>query len=206
LDFKIEKSGRKFIATTDSTLIVENRSLGYRLHIILDTFRISKDSLIYATYPRYELLIPQDEDEFMLWEENRLKTYEGSFRHFLSSLARGVHEKEYFVVFSLNGDYIKPDQLTIIADTSSALKWLFSDQPLEVIYKGLSHAGEGKYFQDWGGRYPSSYIYLRQGYAQIDTMGNVFTKFAFIHSGYWYGERIANSLPFDYTPYLHDQN
>ena len=199
LDFKIEKPGKKFIATTDSILVVENRSLGYRLHIILDTFRISKDSLIYATYPRYEVLIPQDAEESGHWEENRRNTHEGSFRHFLSSLARGVHEQEYFVLFSLDGKHLKPDQLTIIPDTSLALKWFFSNQPLEVIYKGLSHAGEGKYFQEWGGHFPSSYIYLRKGYAQIDTMGNVFTKFAFIHSGYWYKERIANSLPFDYT-------
>ena len=206
LDFKIDKQNKKFVAVTDSILIVKNLSLGYRLHIILDTFRISKDSLIYATYPRYELLAPRDKDEAKKWRENRLNTYEGSFRHFLSSLARGSLEQEYFVLFGLNGEHIKPDQLTIMPDTSLALKWFFSNQPFEVIYKGLSHAGEGKYFREWGGHFPSSYIYLRKGYAQIDTMGNVYTKFAFIHSGYWYKERIANSLPFDYTPDRHNKN
>lgn len=198
LDFQIEKEKNRFMAATDSILMVENRSLGYRLNIILNTFRISKDSLIYAIYPRYEELIPEDENESRKWMENRRRTYEGSFRHFLSALSRGVLEQEYFFLFTSDGKYIKPEQLNIMPDTSLAMKWLFFDEPLEVIYKGLSHAGEGKFIQEWGGYFPSSYLYLRKGYAQIDTLGNVYTNFAFIHSGYWYDKRIADMLPFDY--------
>jgi hypothetical protein len=200
LDFQVDKENNRFIAATDSILIVENRSLGYRLHIILDTFRISKDSLIYSTYPRYEELVPQNENESKQWKENRRKTYEGSLRHFLSSMARGVIEQEYFVLFTAYGKNITSDQLTIMPDTSLSLKWLFLNQPLEVIYRGVSRAGEGKYIHEWGGYFPSSNIFLRKGYAQIDTLGNVYTKFAFIHSGYWHRERIADNLPFDYIP------
>lgn len=206
LDFQMDKENNRFVAWSDSILIIENRSLGYRLHIVLDTFRISKDSLIYAIYPRYEELTPQNENERKKWIEDRRKTYEGSFRHFLSALARGVLEQEYFVLFTSDGKYIKPDQLNIMPDTSQAIKWLFLDRPLEVIYKGISHAGEGKFIREWGGYFPSSFIYLRQGYAQIDTLGNVFTRFAFIQTGYWYDKRIADALPFDYMPNSKDRN
>lgn len=204
LDFQIDDENNKFIAATDSILIVENRSLGFLLHIILNTFRISKDSLIYSTYPRYQELVPQDENESTQWKKNRHKTYEGSFRHFLSSLARGGLEQEYFVLFTADGKQISSDQLTIMPDTSLSLKWLYLNQPLEVIYRGLSRSGEGKYIHEWGGHFPSSIIYLRKGYAQIDTLGNVYTNFAFIYSGYWFKERVADSLPFDYAPHLKD--
>jgi len=206
LDFQIDKENNRFIATTDSILIVENRSLGYRMHIILEAFRISKDSLIYSIYPRYEQLTPQDENESKKWMENRHETYQGSFRHFLSALARGVLEHEYFILFTLEGKYIRSDQLKIMPDTSLALKWLFLDQPLEVIYKGLSRTGKGKYIAEWAGHFPSSCIHPKKGYAQIDTLGNVYTKFAFIHSGYWFDERIADMLPFDFMPDYKDKN
>jgi hypothetical protein len=198
LDFQIDTENKKFIASTDSILIVENGSLGYRLHIILDTFRISRDSLIYATYPRYEELVPQNEKELDIWRENRRRTYEGSFRHFLSALVRGVLEQENFILLTSSGQYISSDELNIMPDTCLALKWLFLNQPLEVIYKGTSRAGEGKYIHEWGGHFPSSFIIPKKGYALIDTLGNVYTKFALIRSGYWYKERIADMLPFDY--------
>jgi len=207
LDFEIDKQNDRFIATTDSILIVENRSLGYRLHIILDTFRISKDTLIYATYPRYEELVPQDEDESKQWNENRCRTYSGSFRHFLSSLARGTVEQEYFVLFNDYGKQIASDELTIRPDTSLSLKWLFLNHPLEVIYRGAFRSGESnKYIQEWSGHFPSSNILVRKGYALIDTLGNVYTSFAFIHSGFWYRERIADNLPFDYIPIRTEKN
>ena len=198
LNFKIDSKNDKFIASTDSILRVENRSLGYRLHIILDTFRISRDSLIIATYPRYEELVPESEQELNTWNANRRRTYQGSFRHFLSALARGTVEQEDFWLFTLNGKYIKSDQLNIMPDTSLALKWLYLDQPLKVIYKGLSRSGVGKYIRKWGANFPLSYIYPKKRSAQIDTLGNLFTKFAIIHKGYWYKERIADMFPLDY--------
>lgn len=198
LDFQSDEENNKFLAVTDSCLIVENRSSGYRLHIILNTYRSCKDSIIYSTFPRYEELIHQDEKELKQWLENRRKTYEGSFRHFLASLARGLLEQQYFVLFTMEGRLINSSQLSVIPDTSAALKWLFLDQPLEVIYRGLSRSGEGKHIPEWGGHFPSAYIHLKKGYAQIDTLGNVYTNFAFVQAGYWNNERIANMLPFDY--------
>ncbi len=206
LDFQVDGKARKFTAFTDSILVIENRSLGYRLHIILDAFRISKDSLIYSTYPRYEELVPRTEKELDSWKKIRQKTYHGSFRHFLSALARDVVEQEKFVLFAMDGRRIDSQKLNMLPDTSLALKWLYLAEPIEVVYKGLSHSGEGKYIEKFRTRLPSSYIHLTRGYALIDTFGNVLTKFAFVHSGYWYNQRIADMLPFDYMPDYEDKN
>lgn len=198
LDFSVNEKMNQFIATTDSIIIVENRSLGYRIHLILDSFRLNNDSLIYGTYPRYEELIPQDKKEERTWAENRKRTYRGSFRHFIASLARSRLDKEGFALFDLSDNHLSNEHLSIVPDTSNALKWFYLYDPLQVVYRGIEHAGEGKYFTEWGSRFPSSYIYLNKGYALIDTLGNVLTKYAFIRSGYWHRERIADMLPFDY--------
>lgn len=205
LNFQVDKKTDYFIATTDSILILENHALGYRIHIILDTFRLSKDSLIYATYPRYEELSPENEQQRKKWQENRTLTYHGSFRHFLSALTQGNLEKEGFVVFDLAGNWLKESFFYFVPDTNRAMKWLYFAEQVEVVYRGSYHSGEGKYFPQWHSRFPSSYLYLKKGYALIDTSGNVYTKFAFIHSGYWFNERMANMLPFDYLPNFQDK-
>ncbi len=206
LDFHVDNKANYFIATTDSILIVENRALGYRIHTILDTFRLSEDSLIYATYPRYEELTPEHEKQRKNWLENRNRTYHGSFRHFLAALFQDKLEQEGFYVFDLRGNRLKKGFFSFVPDTNLAMKWLYFYEPVEVVYKGVYHAGEGKYFPRWGSRFPSSYLYLKKGYALIDTSGNVYTRFAFIHSGYWFNERTADNLPFDYTPDRQDKN
>ncbi len=184
LNFQIDPQSDQFIATTDSMLIIENGALGYRLHIILEAFRFTQDSIIYAIYPRYEELIPQHENEPKQWLDSRRETYKGSFRHFLSALARNDLEQEHFKLFRLDGHPFDLDQIRIIPDTSQAVKWLYLDRPLKVAH-GFS---------------PYSYIYMRKGYVQIDTLGNVYTRFALMRSGYWTRERVANMLPYDYVP------
>ena len=85
-------------------------------------------------------------------------------------------------------------------DTNRALKWLCLYKPLEVVYNGAYRIKYGRYFRVGASGSHSSYLYLKKDFAVIDTSGNVYTKFAFIHTGYWFNERIADKLPFDYTP------
>ncbi|MCI0495918.1 carboxypeptidase-like regulatory domain-containing protein [candidate division KSB1 bacterium] len=200
LDFKAGDEFDRFDAMTDSTIIVENFSLGYKLYIIILTFRINKDSLIYAIYPRFEELVPQNEKESGAWQKAREETYFGSFRHFISALARGKISEEYFDVFALSGHLMAPDQLNIISGSSASQKWFYLDAPVMVVYKGLSQAGKGRFMREYRTHFPASYILLRNGYAHIDTLGNVLSRFAIIHWGYWHKSRIADLLPYDYAP------
>ena len=200
LDFHVDDKADYFIATTDSILIVENRALGYRIHTILDTFRLSKDNLIYAIHPRYEELTPEHEKQRKNWLKNRNRTYRGSFRHFLAALCQDKLEQEGFYVFDLHGNLLKKDVFSFLPETNRALKWLCFYKPVEVVYDGAYRIIYGRYFRVGASGSHSSYLYLKKDFALIDTSGNVYTKFAFIHSGYWFNERIADKLPFDYTP------
>lgn len=200
LDFEVDESAAKFIAATDSTIIVENKSLGYKIYIILHTFRLHKDSLIYAIYPRFEELASHDSKEIENWKRTRQETYRGSFRHFISALARGTFSDEYFEIFTIGGYPIPPDELNIIPGRSTFQKWFYLDIPIMVVYQGLSKSGKGRFSWEHGTHFPASYIFLRHGYADIDTLGNVLSKFAIIHWGNWYRARIADMLPYEYSP------
>lgn len=201
LDFDVNSKTGEFIASTDSILIVTNEGLGYRVRIILEKFRFCRDSLYYMIYPFYSELQTNDEKQKNEWLKNRIFTYDGSFRHFLSSLARGRMAQEYFELYRRGNELVTAEELNIVhSDTSAALKYLIYDEPLKVIFKGLSHSGEGTYFSEMHSSFPTSYVQLNYGIAMVDTFGNLYTKMGITRHGYWTRERIGDMLPFDFYP------
>ncbi|MFZ5517784.1 MAG: carboxypeptidase-like regulatory domain-containing protein [Candidatus Zhuqueibacterota bacterium] len=201
LQFEENPEGDEFLARTDSVLVIDNEALGYRVRINLEQFRLHQDSLYYTIYPFYTELTAQDEKQQHRWLKRRRTTYEGSFRHFLSSLARGKVEQEYFELQRQNEGTVTAGKLDIVhSDTSAAFKYLMYDGYLKVLYKGLSRSGQGAYVSESQSSFPTSYIKLNFGYALIDTFGNEWTKMGITRLGYWTRERIADMLPFDYYP------
>jgi hypothetical protein len=93
-------------ATADTSLIIMNRALGYRLKFLLDIF-----SLTYLTHTiRYQAqfvfssLAPTDEVERKYWATNRLHAYYGSEMHFMRALyKRKLMEEGFFVSLNKEG-------------------------------------------------------------------------------------------------------
>jgi hypothetical protein len=75
-------------AFADSTLVIANAGLGYRIRIILDKYRFNfiNFQVHYEGQMVYEPLIPGNGEEKVRWAQNRLKAYRGSEMHFLRSL------------------------------------------------------------------------------------------------------------------------
>ena len=67
-------------------LQIENRALGYKLHYVLEHFEASEDFVIYSGAARFEELAAVTPEETKKWRDNRLRTYLGSTRHFLTAL------------------------------------------------------------------------------------------------------------------------
>lgn len=201
LDFEVNHETGEFFASTDSILTIINEGLGYKVRIILEKFRYCQDSLYYMIYPFYSELKASDEKQKIVWEKNRNFTYDGSCRHFLSALARGAEEREYFELYRWGNERVTAEELNIVhSDTSAMLKYLIYDEPLKIIFKGLSHSGEGTYISEMRISFPTSYMQLNYGVAMIDTLGNLYTKMGITRQGYWTRERIGDMLPFDYYP------
>ncbi len=103
LDFSTDQKTSEFFATSDSVLKIENRALGYQLHISLVRFKYDKRTgqCVYGMYARFYELKANSEQEQEIWQRNRLQTYQGSFRHFLSALARQELKREDFEIYSI---------------------------------------------------------------------------------------------------------
>jgi hypothetical protein len=102
LDFKMEKGTGILIASTDSVLRIENQALGYRLFARLGVFEwdLEEDQGRFMLYPRFEPFTSQDSTELTRCRLRRLRSYSGSLKHFLASLAAGTLDQERFLVSS----------------------------------------------------------------------------------------------------------
>lgn len=99
VNFSVDSSGI-LSASSDSTVVVENRALGYKLYVELISFRydLAAKSVQVFYYPRFQELAPANADDAERWRLNRSKSYLGSKRHFFSSLFHRTLSNEGFTV------------------------------------------------------------------------------------------------------------
>jgi hypothetical protein len=195
LDFAIDKRTGNFIASTDSVLRFENRSLGYRIHVVLEKFELDKkeNHLHYWVHPRFEILKSWNKRERDKWTRLRQSTYVGSFRHFLSCLARSEVRQQGFELYRTVSKFFLGMNLTlnydqIISEDISGLKRLEFSNYLNVIYRR-----EKKEYR--------TCIKLADqfDYVLFDSLGNCHSDAWFEVSGEWGKARMADKLPFDYV-------
>ncbi|MCI0495244.1 carboxypeptidase-like regulatory domain-containing protein [candidate division KSB1 bacterium] len=118
LDFFTDEDTGEFFAASDSILKIENHALGYRLDISLDRFEYDDrtEQCVFGICASYQEMDSQNEKELKAWKANRLSTYRGSFRHFLSALARQKSHREDFYIFE-----IPPSQFSLVDDQTMIL-------------------------------------------------------------------------------------
>jgi hypothetical protein len=197
LNFQIDDESDEFTATTDSVIRIVNRALGYKITLVLGDFRCIDDYLsLYLIYPRFELLVADDEDEEEQWLENRYKTYTASSKHFFSALARRKMNEENFNLLSADninvllrghGSYLDSEYLRIQDMRTPLYKKFFLDDYLLISYSPEDI-------------HPPSIIFFNQDYIIIDTLGNLITPENVKIAGEWYKKRVADILPMEYIP------
>ena len=65
---------------------IENNSLGYKIYYVLDEFEMGSWFVRYTGYPHFTELIPNTTKDSIKWTDNRVLTYKGSMRHFLTTI------------------------------------------------------------------------------------------------------------------------
>ena len=191
LKFQIDSVTNKFLAFSDSILRIRNNALGYHINVKLVQFEYSyKDATcLYEMYPIFRELKSDDEKQLSRWIENRQKSFKGSLRHFISLFT----QDQYFPIFKLytkkaTGDkfYVSVDNLKCEQIENSSLLKISFDYFLGIDYYRFG--------------YPemSSMLRLDQGYAYIDSLGNIYGPIT--KRGAWSEERLADLLPYDYNP------
>lgn len=190
INFKFDRNTGTLYADADSTIIINNMALGYRLKVILDSFSFNrKDLLRYIYHCKFEELKPEDDDQKELWEDNRKDCYLGSQNYFFSSLIEKsagnefrLYTKDPKLIAITQWHRISPDDLVLIDDKENRQVIFRTDKVLKVEYYKSAKV---------------SYIKPLESEISIDPYGNAGNLF--ILGGYWKDCRMADQLPFDYV-------
>jgi hypothetical protein len=195
--------------------VVHNHALGYRITNFIDSFTWTPESVHYRVYSIFRFLPPPDPKIQETWAKNRMQTYRGSLRHFLSAVARQRIAEEGFRL--ADGDLGRLKRglgMTLAADSLYAA---LTDAV--VIYDdGSDPASQKTEYPDtpslklfmwpkWlrveyitGSRGTRSYIRLKNEPVLVDVYGNIRNASGYTVDGLWARSRLADELPLDYSP------
>jgi hypothetical protein len=95
--FNFDAKKSTLTAFARKPLEIRHKSLGYKIIYELEEFVIHKNQVIYLGYSRYKNLKGNKRKQ-RKWQENKLKTYSGSFTHFHQTLLKKTTYKEGFLV------------------------------------------------------------------------------------------------------------
>lgn len=112
-------------AFADSTLVIDNAGLGYRIKVVLDKYKFNIIEVVvhYEGQMVYEPMTPENDEEKLRWAKARLKAYYGSEMHFLRSLYSHDLFKNGFYFNLIQEKVVKGKVLRIgIADTTIAVR------------------------------------------------------------------------------------
>ncbi len=214
LKFYFSKKRNRLKVLASQALEIENPALGYHIHYALDSFvhEYSSEVSLYTGYPLFEEMTAGSNEQFLGWMQARKETYMGSILHFMRSLYNKTLKTEGFEV-QLIAQHDERDTAIALKDAYTALHFFKDDsteiaevQPnqlrVAVIYLKAkpaeaylqSNPGEPGDFQF------SLLTFLPGESLGIEKNGYYFEQNDIAVSAYWGWERLADQLPYNYSP------
>jgi GWxTD domain-containing protein len=224
LDFIPEKGAQPFRAIAQAPLEIENKALGYRLTFILQTFEAKNTEVKYTGKALFEEIAEGGRQHKVQWVQNRIDTYRGSLRHFITSLYNNRHKQEGFLAYQLpvfpqgdekvNRTEIKSKDLLKAGELSFEREFRLENF-LEIIYTkemeeegfieyrmsldpSLINLDPETYRRETEPKNQRSLIALNTYSVIVDSTGLIDNPFGLTIWGYWSWERVADMLPLDY--------
>jgi len=224
-----DESDERLSVTTMHPLVFENHALGYKVTFHDLALEMQLSSYRWRADPQFELLTPKDSGQEKKWTENRREAYNGSLRHFLSSLIRDELNEDGFAVYDVNapGEYdlhrpipemirlnseSSPPIMPVLVRNDSLGTYLFQfPATLLIIYLKDREPAAYSVMQTRNIARPrfdddqTTWIDLNESMVPIDTNGNLLFRgagYPISTSGYLAWERVCELLPFDYNPLI----
>lgn len=191
-----EESGVLEGRTIQPLELVHER-LGYKITLIVRSFRVTDDQVNYTVLPAFHELTPASDEQARQWEEHRKQAFYGSYRHFFYTLFHERFRKAGFTVERVEDAkrFRTPIQEY---DDKSAAKELYSHTEFGLI-KRLHFRDylRIRYQNNWA---QTSFLRLPFDEMEVDIAGNALSEAQIIRSGHWGETRFADELPLDYVP------
>ena len=181
-------------AVCPNPIIVINNALGYKLECVLLSFVFNKsqDGVSCEFYPKFEELIPVDENQKIKWNENRKSAFGSSLRRFLlSQMERKGPLNNYGYVIPRGSSSFKNIPASSLADGNENFARIDSTCGLFYLkFKGYLFVNN--FLMD-----EQSMIYLPFGTAYIGTDGHPIDPTSIQVTGTFAKHGVANMLPID---------
>ncbi len=192
LDFETTPDG-VFFAYSERVIKIENAALGFDLDVILKDFRSGSGTIRYIIYPQFKEKSTNILEMRKEWLLKRRKTFEGSFKHFLRSLAANRITDEGF---NLMNGYMH-DQWNYTQDRHDRYHFTKIITVFEKA-ENIKITGILKLYHKSNFPSESASFEILEDPAIIDTLGNVLNQYSLLAMGKWAEERVADLLPQDY--------
>ena len=211
LKFYFSKKRNRLKVLASEPLLVENFALGYNIKFAIDSFTYEYDNNAaqFIGYPLFEEMVGTA-DKGLIWQQNRMKAYNGSLLHFMRSLYNKTLADEGFEVQFLvkNNDEEKTIRLKnpYLAlnyskdDSTNTVEFRPNQPDMIVIY---TNEKPEQAFLDFDPKakkdFQVSTVNVAKGESiVIEENGYFFEQTDIITNGYWGFEKISNMLPYDF--------
>lgn len=205
LSFKWNGRKTKLIASSPQELHIVNNALGYEVFLVLEKFVYEpsidnyRDKVLYLVYPRYKELRTKNNSQKRKWIRNRKEAYTGSMRHFMRSLYHNKVNDEQFDIKYGSIDNLEQKEKEYLLRyelvSSDYKKKLKAFKYSIYSNKQNKRAMAIQYQRDD----PSFFFPAEQNTFFIDEFGNVLNPESIFVGGNWHTNRIAETLPLNYT-------
>jgi hypothetical protein len=210
LQFYFRKKTNRLKVRAKEDLVIVNEALGYKVKFQLDSFahEYNNGSSVYTGFPFYEEL-PGTEEQKAVWKQNRENAYHGSRLHFMRAWYNRSLEKEGFSLEMVDTSS-KTLQTTAIANPyDSTLFLVIENNDIEINYTGKlrivykNAPPDPQYLKE--NKMPAqiraqiTILAVSDGFV-IQQNGYFYDQNDVINIGYWSWLKLADELPYDYTP------
>lgn len=193
------RTGDSLIAQTDSILRIENKSLGYNLNVALQKFICDEmnNSALFMYKAFFVERYTQSKEEKNEWNLNRLKSYYGSFYHFMSSISKNKSRIEGFSLKKLPINRYNQGVKTFTPVSGHGVV-INHNSLIQPDQRGLKRFSFSDYLQIEYMENESGLV-LDTEYILIDTLGMIHSNpMSLTRYGAWAKTGIADVIPINY--------
>ncbi|MEB2786300.1 carboxypeptidase-like regulatory domain-containing protein [Algoriphagus persicinus] len=201
-------------ASAQEPLKIINSALGYEIEYYLQDFRMMRTGSRFFGQVFYKPLNKSDSKKKSEWENARQANFSSSLRYLNQSILLNTPDSSYFALFRnvpgrldrrRSNDFIAELNETIIPlKKDSILRRPLGDGNFRIFLRDKIeiHHLDKKWSNDYYSTifHPISWIQTPEGFYDIDRNGNLLNPTQLILSGYLGRQRVARTLPLDFTP------